>query len=60
VEIALVLVVRVEPGVGVRPDEIAPGRRRFEQRDVIDVDAGGLGRVEDVRHVHEDGDVLAH
>ena len=59
-EVALVLVVRVEPGVCVRADEVAPGGGRLEQRDVIDVHAGRLGRIEDVRHVHEDGDVLAH
>ncbi len=60
VEVALVLVVGVEPRVCVRADEIAPGGGRLEQRDVVDVRAGRLGRVEDVRHVHEDGDVLAH
>ena len=60
VEVALVLVVRVEPGVGVRADEIPSGGGRLQQRDVVDVHAGGLGRIEDVRDVHEDGDVLAH
>ena len=60
VELALVLVVRVQPGVGVGAHEIAPGGGRLQQRDVVDVHAGRLGRVEDVRHVHEDGDVLAH
>ena len=60
VEVALVLVVRVEARVGIRPHEIAAGRGRLEQRDVVDVHAGRLGRIEDVRHVHEDGDVLAH
>src|SRR6185369_16926231 len=60
VEVALVLVVRVEPGVRVGAHEVATGCRGFEQRDVIDVDAGGLGRIEDVRHVYEDGDVLSH
>ena len=60
VEVALVLVVRVEPGIGIRADEIASGGGRLQQRDVVDVHAGRLGRVEDVRHVHEDGDVLAH
>ena len=60
VEVALVLVVRVEPGIGIRADEIASGGGRLQQRDVVDIHAGRLGRVEDVRHVHEDGDVLAH
>ena len=60
VELALVVVLRVQPGVCVGADEIASGGGRLEQRDVIDVHAGRLGRVEDVRHVHEDGDVLAH
>ena len=59
-EVPLVLVVRVQPGIGIRAHEVAPGRGRFEERDVIDVHACGLGRIEDVRHVHEDGDVLAH
>jgi uncharacterized LabA/DUF88 family protein len=52
--------VRVEAGVGVGTHEIATRRCRLEERDVIDVHAGGLGRIEDVRHVHEDGDVLSH
>ena len=60
VEVALVLVVGVEPRVGIRTDEVPPGGCRLEERDVIDVRAGRLGRIEDVRHVHEDGDVLAH
>ena len=60
VEVALVLVVRVEPGVGIRADEVASGGGRLQQRDVVDVHAGRLGRVEDVRHVNEDGDVLPH
>ncbi len=60
VEVALVLVVGIEAGVGVRAHEVAAGRGRLQQRDVIDVHAGRLGRIEDVRHVHEDGDVLAH
>jgi hypothetical protein len=45
---------------GIRADEIASGGGRLQQRDVVDVHAGRLGRVEDVRHVYEDGDVLAH
>ena len=60
VEVALVLVVRGEARISVGAHEVAPGRSRLEERDVIDVHAGGLGRIEDVRHVHEDGDVLAH
>ena len=60
VEVALVLVVWVEARVGVGTHEVAPGRCRLEERDVIDVHARGLGRIEDIRHVHEDGDVLAH
>ena len=60
VEIALVLVVRVEARVRIGAHEIATGRGRLEERDVIDVHARGLGRIEDVRYVHEDGDVLAH
>ena len=60
VEVALVLVVRVEPGVCVGAHEVAPGGCRLQQGDVVDVHARGLGRIEDVRHVHEDGDVLAH
>ena len=52
--------VRVETRVRVRANEVAPRGGCLEQRDVIDVGAGRLGRVEDVRHVHEDGDVLAH
>ena len=59
VEVPLILVVGVEPRVGICANEIAPGPGRLEERDVIDVHAGGLGRIEDVRHVHEDGDVLA-
>ena len=59
-EIALIFIVRIETGVGVSPHEIATRGGRLEQRDVVDVHAGRLGRVEDVRHVHEDGDVLAH
>src|SRR3954454_11014835 len=59
-EVALVLVVRVEARVRIRAHEIATGTGRLQQRDVIDVHAGRLGRVEDVRHVDEDGDVLAH
>ncbi len=58
-EVPLVLVVRVEARVCIGAHEVASGRGRLEERDVIDVHAGGLGRIEDVRHVHEDGDVLA-
>ena len=60
VEVALVLVVRIEAGIGVGAHEVAARGGRLEQRDVVDVHAGGLGRIEDVRHVYEDGDVLAH
>ena len=60
VEVALVLVVRVEPRVRVGAHQVAACRGRFEKRDVIDVHARGLGRIEDVRDVYEDGDVLAH
>ena len=59
-EVALVLVVGVEPRVGVCPDQVTARRCRPQQRDVVDVHAGRLGRIKDVRHVHEDGDVLAH
>ncbi|MFN8629324.1 MAG: hypothetical protein U0838_03100 [Chloroflexota bacterium] len=59
VEVALVLVLGVEAGIGIRADEISSSGGRLQQRDVVDVHAGRLGRVEDVRHVHEDGDVLA-
>ncbi len=60
VELALVLVLRVEAGVGVRANEIAAGGGGLEQGDVIDVHPGRLGGVEDVGNVHEDGHVLAH
>ena len=60
VELALVLVLRIEPGVGVRAHEVAPGGRRPQQGHVVDVDACGLGRIEDVRDIDEHGDVLAH
>ena len=59
-KVALVLVVRVKPGIGIGADEVPACRGRLQQRDVIDIHAGRLGRVEDVRHVHEDGDVLSH
>ena len=59
-ELALVLVLRVQPGVCVRADEVSSGGRRLQQCDVVDVHAGRLGRVEDVGHVNEDGHVLAH
>ncbi len=59
-ELALVVVVRVQPGVGVGAHEIAPRRGALQQRDVVDVHAGRLGRVEDVGHVYEDRDILAH
>src|SRR5206468_9683512 len=60
VEVALVLVVRIEARVRVRAHEVPAGAARLQKRDVVDVHAGRLGRVEDVRHVNEDGDVLAH
>ena len=59
-EVALVFVLGIETGVGVGADEVAPRDRSFEKRDVVDVCAGRLCRVKDVRHVYEDGDVLAH
>ena len=59
-EVALVLVFRIESGVGVGSDEVAPGNGGLQKRDVVDVRARRLRCVEDVRHVHEDGDVLAH
>ena len=59
VELALVLVVRVEARVGVRAHEVPAGGGRLQQRRVVDVHAGRLGRVEDVRDVDEDGDILA-
>ena len=59
-EVALVLVLRVEARVRIGAYEIAARNGRLEERDVIDVDARGLCRIEDVRHVYEDGDVLAH
>jgi hypothetical protein len=58
-EVPLVLVLRVETRICIRADEIATGSRRPQERDVVDVHAGGLGRIEDVRNVYEDGDVLA-
>ena len=59
-ELALVLVLGVEAGVGVGAHEVATGGGRLEEGDVVDVHACGLGRIEDVRDVNEDGDVLAH
>src|SRR5450759_4563464 len=59
-EVALVLVLGIETGVGVGPDEVASGDRRLEQRDVVDVGPCRLRCVKDVRHVYEDGDVFAH
>ena len=59
-EVALVVVLRIQAGVRVGAHEVAARSGRLEERDVVDVHAGGLGRIEDVRHVHEDGDVLAH
>ena len=60
VEVPLVLVVRVEARVRVCANEVATRAPRLQQRDVVDVHTGRLGRVEDVRNVNEDGDVLAH
>ena len=59
-ELALVLVLRVEAGVGVGAYEVATRRGGVEEGDIVDVDAGGLGRIKDIRYVYEDGDVLAH
>ena len=59
-EVALILVVGIEAGVGICPDEVSARDCRFEQRHVVDVRAGCLGRVEDVRHVYKDGDIFTH
>ena len=59
-ELPLVLVLRIETGVGIGAHEVAVGGSGLEQGHVVDVDPGCLGRIEDVRDVHEDGDVLAH
>src|SRR3972149_6628467 len=47
VELALVLVLGVEPRVGVGAGEGPPRRRRLQQRHVVDVHAGRPRRVED-------------
>ena len=60
VEVPLVLVLGVQPRICVRSDEIASGHGRFEQRDVVDIRARRLRRIENIRHVYEDGDVPAH
>ncbi len=59
VEIALVLVIGIQAGICIRANQVAPGGGGFEHGHVIDVHAGRLGRIEDVRHIYEDGDVLA-
>ncbi len=60
VELPLVLVLGIETRVGIGAHEVAARGGCLEERDIVDVDARGLCRIEDVRHVHEDGDVLAH
>jgi hypothetical protein len=59
-EVALILVVGIQTCVCIGPHEVSPGNRCLQQRHVVDVRAGCLGRVEDVRHVYEDGDVFTH
>src|SRR4029078_5762444 len=59
-EVALVLVVGIEARVRIGAYEVPTRGGRLQTRELIAVHAGRLGRVEDVRHVHEDGDVLTH
>src|SRR3954452_14337607 len=59
-EVPLGFVLGIEGRISGRADEGAARGGPLQQRDVVDINAGGLGRVEDVRHVYEDGDVLAH
>src|SRR4029077_11780274 len=59
VEVALVLVIGIQACVCVCANQVAPGGGGLEHGHVIDVHAGRLGRVKDVRHIYEDGDVLA-
>src|SRR5829696_3731879 len=59
-ELALVLVFRVESRIGVGAHKVASRGCRLEQGHVIDVDTCCLRGIKDVRHVYEDGDVLTH
>ena len=59
-ELALVLVFRVEPGVGVGANEVAPLGGVLEEGDVIDVDVLASSRVVHVGDVNEHRHVLAH
>ena len=58
-EFALVFVLRVEPGIGIRANQVAPLGGRFQEGDVIDVDLEPASRVVQVGNVNEDGHVLA-
>ncbi len=60
VKLPLVIVFGIQARIRIGAHEVSAGRCCLEQRYVINVDARRLGGVEDVRHVHEDGDVLAH
>ena len=59
-EVALILVFGIQTGIRICAHEIATGHSRLEQGDIVDVGTGRFGGIENIRHVYEDGDVLAH
>ncbi len=56
----LILVIRVESGVGVGANQVAIRGDGLEERDVVDIDSGRLGCVKDVCDVNEYCDVTTH
>ena len=59
-ELALVLVLRVEPGIGIGANEVAALGGVLQQGDVVDVDILAAGGVVKVGDVNEHRHVLAH
>ncbi len=59
-ELPLVLVFRVQPGIGIGANQVAPLGRVLEEGDVIDVDVLASSRVVHVGDVNEHRHVLAH